>query len=362
MIRTVTAGTVLVISADRTWTSGQPINLGDALLTQALCEALRGRGFDARIADFGPKRASDSHHVRLHGIRGLVGQIRSSDAVVIGGGTLVQDDAKSGPPWRGFPRLLLVSVLISRVLRKKVAFFGVGSNPVKRAVPRQMLRIALWRTPVWVRDELTEGLLRSQWGKRSRVAADTALLAQFDTPDEASSDAPGPLVVAAYAAEIATLTESYLAQLREQFGALEFVSMHQGSGADAEAIPANLMPYFRAVHRDISLATAVSLFGGSSAVLSSRMHALYLALLLDKPMVSMSHRFKVASFRREFGVPLSEPGGPDADGRWSIEPLRADSEAVVAARGRLEDALDELVALFDPSTGRNSRAAEASRE
>lgn len=352
---------VLVVSADRTLSSGNPLNIGDALLTQALADELLRRDFHAEIADFGGVRApgsSENRHIRLNGIQGLIRAVRAADAVVIGGGTLVQDDAKSGPPWRGLPRLLLVTVVTAKAFGKRVAFFGVGSNPVRRAIPRFMLRMALIGTPVWARDELTAELLKSQWNKPSLLAADTALLARLDTNTKPQ---PQPLVVAAYAAEIETFSSDYLQSLRSEFGSLEFISMHQGTRADADAISPELRDYFDAVHRDVSVDTAVGIFRRSSAVLSSRMHALYLGLLLDKPMISLSQRPKVASFRREYDIPISVPEvstSTDAD-LVSFAPRRANSHAVAAAQARLDKSLNQLVEFL--RTSRQTRRSSTTK-
>jgi glycosyltransferase involved in cell wall biosynthesis len=332
----------LIVSADRTYISGHPGNLGDALLTRALANELEARGFYVRIADFGSARLNEGErHLRLGGVGGLLRTIRVMDLVVIGGGTLVQDDAKVGAPWKGLPRLLLVSVLAARVTRTKEAMFGVGSNPVSRIV--------------WARDMLSADLLAKQWNKSASLAADTALLQEIE--DHAADDR-GYLVLAAYAAEIATLTPSYLQGLRQQFGAIEFISMHQSKNSDAQAIPDVLRPYFRKVHESISLHEATEVVDGSSAVLSSRMHALYLGLLRGKPLVSLSNRPKIKSFRNEFGIPMSDPAGYNSRFSQVISPQIADSDSVENARRRISEAADSLAA-YAGSTGSSKPSSQS---
>lgn len=220
--------------------------------------------------------------------------------------------------------------------------FGVGSNPTRRKIPRMMLWLALAGTRVWVRDEFTANLLMEQWRKRTTVAADTALMSRRRI--DVNEDGDHPLVVAAYAAEIAQWTPVYLGDLRAQFGALEFISMHQGERADADSIPGDFLPYFTRIHRGLSVTEAANVVGRAEAVLSSRMHALYLGLHLGKPLVALSQRPKVISFQNEFDIPTSDPGQYTPDAGWTIEPRKADATAVAAARERLRLALDELVA------------------
>lgn len=341
----------LIISADASFRPGIPRNLGDAFLTEALAAAIRQGGWEARIADFGlsASEAGAPEHDRVpladDKVGGLSRAIQRSDAVVVGGGTLLQDNEPRGPVLGGMARLLVLTSVLARRHRTPLVFFGVGANPVSRSPQKAMIRGSLWRNPVWVRDSWTQDLLSTAYGKMSTIAADTALLAE-GLPREGSgagSEIGLGAVLAGYPLDAGALETEQVRDYRARFGSVSFVSMSQGERGDASYLSAPVRQELDEVHENVPLTTAVDVVGGASAVVSSRMHGLYLGLLQDKLLLALGSRHKVTSFAEEFRAPRIQHWAQIAE----VAPERGSSSALCDARSRVKAALNDALPAVD---------------
>ncbi len=102
--------------------------------------------------DFGPGRSnSDAPRLGVQGLGQLFREVRHHDAVVVGGGTMIQVD--SDHLLRGSLMRLCAAVSVAGWLaRVPVYYFAVGCDPLTPRLARVGYRVALWRRPVWVRD------------------------------------------------------------------------------------------------------------------------------------------------------------------------------------------------------------------
>ncbi|MFB8388048.1 polysaccharide pyruvyl transferase family protein [Microbacterium sp. NPDC055910] len=344
----MTALRILVVSADRSDAGGAPINLGDAFLTDVLLAELVERGHRAEAVDFGGPRLFGSGPRRhLSGVKELFRAIRQSDAVIVGGGTLLQDDG--GRSWGGLPRLCAAVSALAWAARRPLVFFAVGSDTVTRKIPRLLLRLAVRGRTVWVRDTASLERVREQLRGNAELAADAVLLAAADSliSGVPSSDAKTPRdVVALSYKHTDRLKESYFARPNPGTAPSPlFLAMSQ-SESFADATPklrervggrADFTPH------PIGWPAALETIAHARAVHASRMHALYLALLTSVPMVAIGDSEKVTAFAHEFGVPRSS----DLDVSVSARAARADEERIQRARERvnlgLSFALESLV-------------------
>lgn len=337
--------TALIVSADTSVAAGIPSNLGDAFLTESLAGALRRHGYAPQVADFGSSETTDDLRLALAGakVKGLSQAIRAADLVLVGGGTLLQDDTPGGSSIGGLARLLAVTSTLARLHATPLAYFGVGANPVTRGPQRVLLRVALAGRPVFARDRWTEQLIAKLYGKRSEIAADTAMLA-VDLPPRPST-ARDSIVLAGYPADAGSLTVDDVDALKDRFGSVEFLSMSQGSRSDASCLRPEVRSVLDLCHENVTVDHALDVVAGSAAVASSRMHALYLGLLLERPLAALGDRHKVRSFREEFTVPALTGWADLAN----VTPTPGDHEAVRSARGRVSTKLDGCLDLLDRS-------------
>lgn len=104
--------------------------------------------------------------------------IASADLVVFGGGTFLFDTAVRPYRHLGFP---LGTTILARLLRKKVAYLGIGLVPLQTALGRRMVRKALaLANLITVRDEeslsLAQQLLESRLHTKVHHTADLGFL------------------------------------------------------------------------------------------------------------------------------------------------------------------------------------------
>lgn len=332
-----------MISSDRTSELNRPINLGDAMLTDALVAALRARGNEAIAADFGePRHGGGEDRLQLSGPGALLRAMRDFDGIVIGGGTLLQDDARDVPGgWGGLPRLCAASTVIARATRTRVAFYGVGCDPVDRFGAKTLLRLAVMGVPVWVRDAKSASRVSRTLKGKATVGADASLLMGFDPRGEVGDDAP--VVVALNGEHARHLKVEHLDALKSSGRRLVFLNMSQGgSFMDASALSAEARAAFDEVTGPLDWDEAFRLIRSAESVWGSRMHALYAAMLSGVPMVALSELPKVITFAEDFGVPRVD----DTRGMETARPVMADSAALSAAVSTADSTLDDLLLTF----------------
>ncbi|MFC9360242.1 polysaccharide pyruvyl transferase family protein [Rhodococcus sp. NPDC057014] len=167
---------ILIVSADRTLKTGVAQNLGDSLLTDALLSHLKSLGFDPVAADFGNvERVGSAPRVNVRRLSKLWRLIRTSDLVLIGGGTLLQDDQRARC-FAGLPRLCLTVSVIGWLCNRRIVYFGVGCDPVSRPHMRNTLRMAVFGRKLFVRDEESLARVRTELNSNGQVACDASLL------------------------------------------------------------------------------------------------------------------------------------------------------------------------------------------
>lgn len=340
---------VAIVSADRSDANGSPWNLGDAFLTDVLISELADRGHDARAIDFGPMRTHGSlPRVPGRGLPGLTSFTRWADLVIVGGGTVLQDDNRR-TLLGGLPRLCLAASVCAVAVRTPLVYFAVGCDPMPRPVNRWALRAATRGRRAWVRDHVSRTRARDQFDLSARVAADACLLPAADVllsdlrPPERNAQ---PHVFALNRSEMPLLRADIVRESNRSTGSsVVLLSMSQGAGhsdiagsdvlrlASEGAVDAGYPLSWRDAARHVV---------GAAAVVASRMHALYIALLLDKPMVAIGGSPKITQFATEFGIPHVRRLLPDTPAIAA----RADAGAVRAARRRVSDALTEVEEVY----------------
>lgn len=333
---------ILIVSADRSIEGGFPANLGDAFLTDALADALRVSGNDVDVIDFGDAvRVGAYPRLRASGLGDLVAAIRASDAVVVGGGTLLQDDSRQKLVG-GLPRLCAVVALVARVFRRPVRFFGVGCDTVDRVVPRSLLRFAVSDAVSWVRETDSRDRFAQMFGQVPFVGADVSLLLDRASLPEKSSSSTA--IIALNRSEGEQLSSRTIERLRSDGFRPQFLSMEQQLGdADYHAVESELLEELSFAPEPIGWQAAWDQIAVSSVVVASRMHALYMAALVGVPAVAVGRREKVVSFAEEFGIPLIADVRHYERGQARV----ADAAVVDGAVGRARDSLDAMLASLE---------------
>lgn len=334
---------LLIVSSDRTLSHGAPANVGDAFLTDLFADALERQGHQVDIADFGAERSTPGRgRRRTRGLPGLIDAIRDSDAVVVGGGTLLQDDR----PDRligGLPRLCVTTSIVSRITNRPLAFYGVGCERVERTSARRLLRLAVGSAPVWVREEDSLHRFSEMFERPALLGADTSLLAQGLLPRRDPDQGGNQLVLALNRSEGSQLTLEAVQRFRREGFEPTLISMEQQSSTgDFRAIAPDVLRELGFSFVPSGWRAALESVRASRLVVASRMHTLYMALLVGTPAVAIGTRAKVRSFADEFGIPMAA-SLDDVDFE-NVEAPNHESldRAAARARATLDDLLQAL--------------------
>jgi polysaccharide pyruvyl transferase WcaK-like protein len=321
--------------------------LGDALLTDALVGALRASGQEATATDFGAARVAGSGPRRYtRGLVGLVRAIRASDAVIVGGGTLLQDDTGRGL-LNGLPRLVLTVSMTAFLSRRPMVYLGVGCDPISRPAPRAALRLAVKGRTVWARDRASLDRVAGQLHGRPRLGADVCLLPgdpAVQAVVEAASNSEvvrRGVVVALNRRDVAQVDAAFLMRMASEDGVEPtLLAMDQRTEEGDLTDHFDGMSGFRLLQPPVSWRDAATTIAGATVVIASRMHALYLAALSGTPMIAVGRSPKVLSFADEFGIPVAESLEDVTLGAERV----ADTVALKVAQERMALALDETLA------------------
>ncbi|MEY2464630.1 MAG: hypothetical protein QOH64_2768 [Acidimicrobiaceae bacterium] len=144
-------------------------NLGDELVYASLRAKLTERGAEAVALSVAPEATLRDHGAdAARRSRAVVGGLSGLDALVLGGGGLLQDETSiANLPYHLSP------LAVAAARRTPAAGVGLGAGPLRRRSSRRLVRAALRDLDVTVRDSPSARVL-GDLGVRSAVGADLA--------------------------------------------------------------------------------------------------------------------------------------------------------------------------------------------
>lgn len=324
-------------------------NLGDEALFAGMARGLAERGHTVEALSLRPAQTRRDHGVAaVHRLHGLPLALSRADAVVSGGGGLLQDvtSARSLGYYLGVVRA-------ARLARARVVVFGQSIGPLSPEGRRRVAR-ALVGLPIAVRDRPSQDLL-GDLGLSSTLVADPALA--LPRPARAG---PGEALLLIPRAGVPGATEALIRVAREARAAGERVAvlaLESGEDereADRIAGAADGAERWRADGPGQALARCAQ----ASFVVSVRLHGLILATAARRGHVGVVYDPKVSGFLMESGgAAVSVPVAADDLVRRvrRREPLADDRRASLLARARHGlDWLDAAVRGGTPPTARHA--------
>jgi polysaccharide pyruvyl transferase CsaB len=336
-------------------------NLGDELVFASLRRRLAARGCSIVVASARPSRTEALHGVRaVHhlNLAAVARAIASSDALVFGGGGLLQD----GTSPFSLP-LHLTRLLLARALRVPFIGVGLGAGPLRRRGSRPLVRLALRRhRGLSVRDEESFRLLSALGVPGATVAADLAFALE---PVGARPRDRIVVALRAYAeglipsswhpprasADVESGLAAALDEVHRRTGLpLRFVAFEGRRDDDLHRRVAGRM-----ATRDVSfatptLATVLEEIGGGRAVVSMRYHGGVAAVIEGRPLVLLGYVPKVEALSRALGegcryLSSEPPGLPRLAAE--VEGLLEEPGDLARRRARLRSAERANDALID---------------
>jgi polysaccharide pyruvyl transferase CsaB len=246
----------------------------------------------------------------------VLGSLGRCDALVLGGGSLLQDSTS-------FRSLLYYAILIlaARCRRLPVLLWAQGLGPLRRRRSRLLVRALLPLTSgcSW-RDRASADLAR-RLGGAGAVGSDPV----WALPAQSWRGRGGPIVLCwrpvphlearfwgAYLEALAAVAEASAREVlwlpfhREQDRELADWLERRG------LLPASLRHRSRQVDASDPLA-ALETFRGASLVLAMRLHGLILAAVAGAPCCALSYDPKVAAAAASIGCPCQDLDEPPAD-------------------------------------------------
>ena len=322
-------------------------NLGDEAIFAGLARGLAARGHEVTALSADPAATRDQHGVAArHRLLGLPWALGASDALVSGGGGLLQD-ATSHRSLRYY----LGVIRAARATGARVAVFAQSIGPLSPR-GRGAVGRALAGLPIAVRDEPSRRLL-TDLGLEAALVADTALALPMPPVRRIGgvllvprADVPGARAALVAVARDALAAGVSVGVLPLQRGADE---------ADADAIVAAAPGARRRVADGPG--SALARCAEVDTVASVRLHGLILALRAGRGHVGVGYDPKVAGFAEQSGaavVPV--PVETEALRRALAAASPPDEARRRALLARAEAGLDWLdAALREP--GRRHRTA-----
>ena len=269
-------------------------NLGDEALLSGIVNVLKTAGHGVTVLSNAPAATEAMHNVKaVHRIKGLAAALLRTDALLSGGGGLLQDKTS----FRSLQYYLSL-LRLAKVLSKKVIVYGQSVGPLsergKRAVAKTLQGVA-----ISVRDKTSQALLESLH-LEAHLGADSALL--LETPEAVTRTETAVLIPRAGYPEI---TEALIKLAR----ALQ----NQGVSVLATAVQAEedteALEQIKAAvpHLSTSYPTSpqdlLTRLASADYVVSGRLHGLILAAVAGTPFCGLIYDPKVAAFLDEAGAP-----------------------------------------------------------
>lgn len=314
-------------------------NLGDEALLSGLGAGLRARGHEVRVLSGDPEATRALHGVdSVDRYRGLVGALLRADALVSGGGGLLQDVSS-----RRSLAYYLTVLRLGRLLGKRVCVYGQSIGPLGPGGRERVAR-ALRGVPVAVRDIPSQTLL-AQLGVPAALVADPALLLPCaPAPDgHTQPEADRPVVLVPRGAHpdlTEALAEAGLRLLADGVP-VAVLGLHEDEDAADVARLARALEV--EAWRASTPADALSLLGRARYVLSVRLHGLIFAAACKVGFAGLVYDPKVAGFLREARAPLFErPVDPARLAEMARTAAPPDTDALAGLVQRARDGLDWL--------------------
>ena len=281
----------------------------------------------------------------------VIGAMGACDALVLGGGSLLQDSTSVQS--LVYYCLLMLS---ARLRGKAVVLWGQGLGPLRRPLSRALVRGVLpLATAISWRDGESAQLAERLGSRRHGVGSDPVWAYPLKTPWRGKG---GPIVLCwrpmkqlepdgwgAYLAALAVLVEAsdreviWLPFHQEQDrGLLQL--LHQ-----ADMVPRSVALRSREVEVE-EPTEAMALFARAGLVVAMRLHGLILAALAGSPVAALSYDPKVAVAARAIGCPLQDleaPPDPRLADRWGQHLDQPPSAAAIEALRRDTTVHEELL-------------------
>ena len=300
-------------------------NLGDDALLQVLLEHLPWGSrplITARNSVSVQRFCADAMVVNRRSIRAVLGSVNCVQAVIFGGGSLLQDSTS-------FNSLVyyLALLVVARLRGRRVVLWGQGLGPLRRPLSRWLVHALLpWCTAASWRDQQSYDLAK-RWAPSLTMVIAPDPVWQMPTTVWRGGESivvswrPTPLLNRSRWINLVRALDQLSSELEAPVVWLAF-HHHQ----DADLLPwldrDGILPSALRRRSKVVVPETLSAIDGAvqsaRLVVPMRLHALILARLVGCPMAALSYDPKVVAAAQMSGVPCT-----DLTGWFSTEGLLA---------------------------------------
>jgi polysaccharide pyruvyl transferase CsaB len=342
-------------------------NAGDEAILQSIHQNIASSGGDIAITVL----SSDPEDTKLRygydavnrfAVIEVLRTLRRCDALVSGGGSLLQDYTST----RSLMYYLMI-ILLTEMFRKKVMVYANGIGPVRKKINRALVRRIVGKADViTLRDAVSAQELLSMGVHRDdiRVTADPvftlsgvtraeahALLSKSGIPD----DRPYVCVSVRNWSGMGTFRNKIAAlcdHICETYGrTIVFVAMQTPNDISISYEVARLLKNKAYVLDTRYTAEQImGIIGAADFILAMRLHALIFAARMCVPLIGMVYDPKVDAYIRALDMPSA--GDVTA---FSPEAARAAVEAVMGDRGKYVQTLRDKSVEFEAMAREDAR-------
>ena len=317
-------------------------------------------------------RAIDAVLSEVTRLREVARTVRGASLLVVTGTGIFDDFGE--PPWN-MPYALLVWALAARAARVPFACVGAGAGPIVNPVSRVLMAgAARLMTEVSYRDADSLRYMEGIGAGRADARVCPDVVFAHDLPDVPAAQptrarATVGVGVMAYGGWSKTgdgdVYEAYLAMLAtvvdEIVRAGDRVRLIVGQPIDlsvAEDLLVRLAPEVATVVEPATyeeMPGLLRVMGECDVVLATRYHNVVSALLVRRPVVSLSYAPKNAEVLRALGIEGSDRAIEEADAVWVLERLRAIRTGRTGLPPEADDKLTEWSGLVRVEVDRIAR-------
>jgi len=276
-------------------------NLGDEALLAGLLLGLRSQGHTPVVLSGDPKATEQLHGVEaVHRVRGFALALARADALVSGGGGLLQDTTS-----RRSLEYYLNVIRFARGTGKRVVVYGQSLGPLSNG-GREAVARTLRGLPVALRDKQSVRLA-SELGVRSTLVADPALLlANADAePLPEPDEAPVVLVPRGGQPQLNEALEELALELVEAGVPIAGMAFHPRED-DAPLMRMKRMVPELQIWAESDPSAAVRRLERARYVVSIRLHGCILAAVAGVGFAGISYDPKVKGFLSQAFAPSFE--------------------------------------------------------
>lgn len=338
-------------------------NVGDEAILYSIIQALRNEdaAIGITVLSNQPSKTAETYGVEAMNrwsLKEVASALRSSDGLISGGGSLLQDEtgSRSIPYYTGIMKL-------AQMLGKPVFVYAQGMGPINKGINQKIVKYVLKKTEITVRDQASMDLLRTIGLKNNiDMVPDPVLGISLRSKRSDWWDRQGfvgPVLTVSVrdwpsSLQFKEFIAKGLDQAAENGATIVFVPMHGEHDAHTSREVVSMMKSGAHIApHDAPIDEKILIIGKSNLLVGMRLHALIFASVMDTPFIALSYDPKIDAFADISGQPVA---GHVNEGGWDGDSL---SQLIST---KLANEQEEIALLQEKITPFKNKAQQTARQ